>query len=380
MSGITKRKYDSESMRILKQVNRELSFIKLVLPKVYDRETIFSLYQTYFPSSIKMLSERYEHYQDKDKFLKSVKKKIRYKPLTPQQFVLSSHKTRHIISNKQKEIHQKNYNEEQREKSLIALEQKLNKKILKQQKKEKSNEYIQNIEPVYLDIFIKLYHKANHHDKVIIVSELKKFNTEKIIQFFYKLNDAERNNQLRNMAFQHLQSLGRYVKLRKNFKGKKKTYHIDKSLPDFSPKELLNLLNTNSVEAKKTYDIFISHSYLDKKEVHALKCGLNHQNLSCYYDWTSDKDFLKRTLLSSYTEQVLKKRIEQSHFFLLLLTDQVIIENQVTSEWIRMEIEHAKSLGKKIYTINLSNLKHDFTDISFEVFEDKILITKECLK
>lgn len=198
-----------------------------------------------------------------------------------------------------------------------------------------------------LDIFIKIYNKSNHIEKILIFNELKKFNNSKTITFFYKLNDSERNNQIRNMAFQHLQSLGKYVKLRKNFKGKKKTYHIDSTLPNYSPEELVKFLNSNSIESKKKYDIFISHSYLDKDLVKNMKNTINFLNLSCYYDWTSDQDFLKRNLISDYTKEVLKKRIEQSKALILVLTHNVIADGEITSEWIKMEIEHAKSLGKK---------------------------------
>ena len=170
--------------------------------------------------------------------------------------------------------------------------------------------------------------------------------------FFYKLNDSEHNNQIRMMAFQHLQNLGKYVKLRKKFKGKKKTYHIDSTLPNYSPEELVKFLNSNSVESKKKYDIFISHSYLDKDLVKSMKNTLNFQNLSCYYDWTSDQDFLKRNLISGYTKEVLKKRIEQSKALILVLTHNVIADGEITSEWIKMEIEHAKSVGKKICCLN----------------------------
>lgn len=178
------------------------------------------------------------------------------------------------------------------------------------------------------------------------------------------------------MAFQHLQSLSKYVKLRRNFKGKKKTYHIDSTLPNYSPEELVKFLNSNSIESKKKYDIFISHSYLDKIKINKLKNNLNHQNLSCYYDWTSDKDFLKRTLISQYTTEVLKKRIEQSKIFLLILTHNVIIEGEIVSEWIKMEIEHAKSLGKKIYCLNFTNIEHKFINIEFQSDENSISISR----
>ena len=239
-----------------------------------------------------------------------------------------------------------------------------------------NTEYIQDIEPIYIDIFIKIYHRSNHIEKILIFNELKKFNNSKTITFFYKLNDSERNNQIRNMAFQHLQSLGKYVKLRKNFKGKRKIYHTDRALPNYSPEELVKFLNSKSVESKKKYDIFISHSYLDKNLVKSTKNALNLQNLSCYYDWTSDQDFLKRTLISDYTKEVLKKRIEQSEVFLLLLTHNVIAEDKIISEWVEMEIEYAKTVGKKICCLNFTDLGHQFINIEFQYEENSISISK----
>jgi hypothetical protein len=376
MAGITKRKYVSENIRIYKKITNQLHLIKQILPEVYDRNILFTFYLKYFPSTIKELDQRYEYYKSKDIFLKSVGKKIRYEPLNARGFFFGSQKVKHMLSNGYRNKHKLEYNEELKIKALTQLENKLNNLLKKDLVIISNNEYIQNIEPIYIDIFIKIYHKSNHIEKILIFNELKKFNNSKTITFFYKLNDSERNNQIRNMAFKHLQSLGKYVKLRKNFKGKKKIYHIDSTLPNYSPQELVIFLNTNSVESQKKYNIFISHSYLDKDLVKSTKNALNLQNLSCYYDWTSDQDFLKRTLISDYTKEVLKKRIEQSEIFLLLLTHNVIAEDKIISEWIDMEIEHAKSLGKKILCINVANEKHKFIDLPFELRETSILITE----
>ena len=61
-------------------------------------------------------------------------------------------------------------------------------------------------------------------EKIEIVKELEKYECEKSTEFFSKLNDSEKNEQIRRIAFNHLQSIGKYVKLRKNFDGKKKQY------------------------------------------------------------------------------------------------------------------------------------------------------------
>ena len=376
MAGITKRKYMSENIRIYKQMTNQLNSIKKILPEIYDGNILFDLYSKYFSTTIQMLNQRYEYYRSKDIFLRSVGKKKRYKILNSKDFFFSSQKVKHMLSYGQRLQHKQQYSEECKTDSLIKLEQKLNKSLSKKLVIEKKCEHIQDIEPIYIDIFIKIYHRSNHLEKILIFNELKKFNSNKTINFFYKLNDSEHNNQIRMMAFQHLQNLGKYVKVRKKFKGNKKSYHIDSTLPNYSPEELVKFLNSNSVESKKKYDIFISHSYLDKDLVKSTKNALNLKNLSCYYDWTSDQDFLKRTLISDYTKEVLKKRIEQSEIFLLLLTHNVIAEDKIISEWVEMEIEYAKSLGKKILCINLANVKHKFTDLNFELRGTSIYLTE----
>jgi len=376
MAGITKRKYMSENIRIYKQMTNQLNSIKKILPEIYDGNILFDLYSKYFSTTIQMLNQRYEYYRSKDIFLRSVGKKKRYKILNSKDFFFSSQKVKHMLSYGQRLQHKQQYSEECKTDSLIKLEQKLNKSLSKKLVITKKCEHIQDIEPIYIDIFIKIYHKSNHLEKILIFNELKKFNSNKTINFFYKLNDSEHNNQIRMMAFQHLQNLGKYVKVRKKFKGNKKSYHIDSTLPNYSPEELVKFLNSNSVESKKKYDIFISHSYLDKDLVKSTKNALNLKNLSCYYDWTSDQDFLKRTLISDYTKEVLKKRIEQSEIFLLLLTHNVIAEDKIISEWVEMEIEYAKSLGKKILCINLANVKHKFTDLNFELRGTSIYLTE----
>ena len=376
MAGITKRKYMSENIRIYKQMTNQLNSIKKILPEIYDGNILFDLYSEYFSTTIQMLNERYEYYRSKDIFLRSVGKKQRYKILNSKDFFFSSQKVKHILSYGQRLQHKQQYSEEFKTDSLIKLEQKLNRSRNKKLVIEKKFEHIQDIEPIYIDIFIKIYHRSTHLEKILIFNELKKFNSNKTITFFYKLNDSEHNNQIRMMAFQHLQNLGKYVKLRKKFKGKKKTYHIDSTLPNYSPEELVKFLNSNSVESKKKYDIFISHSYLDKDLVKSMKNTLNFQNLSCYYDWTSDQDFLKRNLISGYTKEVLKKRIEQSKALILVLTHNVIADGEITSEWIKMEIEHAKSLGKKICCLNFTDLGHQFINIEFQYEGNSISISK----
>jgi TIR domain len=176
---------------------------------------------------------------------------------------------------------------------------------------------------------------------------LTKYDCEKSREFFYKLNDSERNDQIRNLAFQHLQSFGRYVKLRKKFPGKQKSYTTEMSDFEMTPADLINRINENQIQNKKIYDVFISHSSKDKSIIQKLIKALNKHNLNNYCDWTSDSDFLKRELVSKYTKAVLQKRLEQSKMLLFVRTC-----DSIESDWVKFELEFFKTLGKPMRCIN----------------------------
>ncbi|EIJ2376140.1 hypothetical protein WOB69_08305 [Vibrio parahaemolyticus] len=70
-------------------------------------------------------------------------------------------------------------------------------------------------------------------DKIEIFNELKKYECNKTIDFFQKINDSERNNQIRRMAFEHLQKIGAFLRLRKN-------YTTERGPFDVTPKDLVD--------------------------------------------------------------------------------------------------------------------------------------------
>lgn len=230
---------------------------------------------------------------------------------------------KHILSEGQKELHRENFNQEEQIDKLKKLREKRKKKISKlKQKVDYAQELIQEIEPLYIDIFINGYHRKGStiDEKMEIVKELQKYECEKSLDFFYKLNDSERNTQIRIMAHNHLQSLGRYVKQRKSFKGKKKSNMSERTSFDMKPLDLLQRIETDSIQNKKTFDYFISHSFLDNELVKEIIKSLNKSNLHVYCDWFNDTDFLKRQYAGEYTEIVLQKRIQQSKKVLFIRT------------------------------------------------------------
>ena len=67
-------------------------------------------------------------------------------------------------------------------------------------------------------------------------------------------------------------------------------------------------------ESKKPnpqFDIFLSHSYLDKEVIYGLFIFLSRKGYKVYVDWVVDKN-LDRTSVNKRTADVIKKRMEQS--------------------------------------------------------------------
>ena len=201
-----------------------------------------------------------------------------------------------------------------------------------------------------------------------IVKELQKYESDEILRFFYKLNDSERNAQIRIIAFRHLQDLGKYVKVRENFKGKKKSYMLEKIDFDKKPSDLFDRIKQDSIQNKKTFDYFISHSYKDIEIINVLIGKLNKAKLHLYCDWMADSDFLKRAYVSKFTREVLKRRIEQSKRVLFVKTKNTVSDtDNILSRWVKIEILYAKKLRKEIQCLNLYDNDKMF-DVEVENF------------
>lgn len=169
----------------------------------------------------------------------------------------------------------------------------------------------------------------------------------------------------------HLQKSGHYVKLRKGFKGKKKSYQIEKSTFYGTPQALAEKLQDNkSVQGVKCYDLFISHSSKDREFVRSIVEKANSQGLSCYVDWTSDNEFLKRSMVSDYTKEVLKVRMKQSKHLLYLSSDR-----SRSSEWVSFELDYYENhLHREILMVVLDGDDgHDFKRIDLEEIGKRLL-------
>lgn len=347
MSGETKRKYDYESMLIAKSITQSLKKISEILPQYYTQQDLINEYKKNYPFDWQRLEERQQNYKEKDAFLIAKRIKKRYHSKSAHEFFFSLPKVKHMLSEGMKSKYANNFDNEHvitKRKEFESKRTTANEKITSRIREAKLN--AQNVTPSYLDYYIRDYHKRGitTEEKLIIAKELAKFDTEKVTRFFRKLNDSERNDMIRRLSYDHLVNFGHYVKLRKGFKGKKKTYQTERvSLEDVRPEDLYARLQSHAVNSKQRYDYFISHSSMDKQRVRDITNELNLKGKLCYCDWSMDDIFLKREYVSMYTKEVLKVRMEQSNNLILIRT-----KNSMQSDWVEFELNYFEELGKPI--------------------------------
>ena len=367
MPGKTKRKYESENIKFAKRLKRPLELVVNTLKPEYTGDDILQAFKEYYPNEWKEICERYVVYAGKDQFLKYKKGKTRYNPLKPEEYFFSLGKVKYLLSEDGRERHKKNYNDQFRIENIEALKQNRKKRIEK--KRRKIEEYmkdIQQVDPGFIDALIYAYHDRRNtvNDKMEVFKEIQKYECEKSRQFFWKINDSERNDQIRNLAFKHLQNAGHYVKLRKRFRGKKKIYQVEKSSFDGTPKSLAQKLqNDKSVQNLKVYNLFISHSSKDKKVIQKIVEVANANGMNCYVDWTADNDFLKRSMVSEYTKEVLKARMKQSKCLLYISSNE-----SRKSEWVSFELDYYENIlrGKIFMMVIDGEDIHDFKCIEMQ--------------
>lgn len=370
MPGKTKRKFVGETIKYKKSFRGPILKVMKTMAYEYAPEALLQNFQKFYPKKWKELNDRYKQYQGLDDFLVKSGKKRRYKHLSPPNFFKSLPIVKSVCSDNYKQQRQATFNEE----SMAQAEESMTNTIKSPQP---SPLLTQEVDPYYLEVYIAAYHKSGstHSEKLEIISELRKFNTERTQLFFQKLNSSERNNHIRNIAFKHLQELGAFVRKRKGFKGKKKQYHLEKVNFKVTPQDLAELLSSNSLQSTKTFDCFVSHSYKDSPLITDLKKQLNKHDIHIYYDWSSDNDFLKRELTSEFTEIVLKERIKQSRRVIFVQTNHSVSESlKVKSPWVQMELDYAVEVGKEVYCLNLTKLPPLFSEL--ELQKDNIELTK----
>lgn len=91
-------------------------------------------------------------------------------------------------------------------------------------------------------------------------------------------------------------------------------------------------LLSESIRVHTGFDIFLSHSYLDKKQVEGIYIELTNKGFSVYVDWIVDPQ-LNREKVTKETAELIRKRMKSSKTLLLAIST-----NAGLSKWIPWEL------------------------------------------
>lgn len=189
----------------------------------------------------------------------------------------------------------------------------------------------------------KYFKTHDLHEKLEIIRELSKYKSEKIIEFFYKVNACTRNFSLKEESMRYIQGIGLPFVLRRKKKGKKNFIDNERVKNASSPEMLMKRLYVDELEKIKEFDVFISHNSQDEDKIVEFYKKLNQNGYVAYIDWVNDKFDLKRQWCNASTAEVIKERIKQSKVFIIFLS-----KSTLKSQWCPWELGYADALGKKI--------------------------------
>lgn len=106
----------------------------------------------------------------------------------------------------------------------------------------------------------------------------------------------------------------------------------------------------------KEFDIFLSHSYDDRKIIPALKRQLELLGYSVYVDWIVDK-LMSRQNVTPKTAEVLQKRMKQSKSLFYATS-----ENTPNSKWMPWELGYFDGLKDKRVAILPIKKNNNFSE------------------
>ena len=374
MSGVTKHIFEHELDDILSMWNTEIKSVTPLLPRKYTKADIIALLKYYYPHEWQSVESKYKYYRTKDKYLKRRFGKSRYNMSEPELLIQRVSAFKKIFSESYKCAHWNAYSERSRVDSSVKLWEARKSKIDRINSKiEIALSKTQQVTPSFINQLIGLYERKNttQKDKVYILLELKKYYCEKIIQFFFKLNDTELNKQLREEAFFHLQSFNFNPRLRKqrfmriHAKTKKRKCYLREVYPNErydiprNPYELEYRIENSKEQKLKSYDYFISHSSKDSKEVQKLIYVENQQGKTVFGEWRNDIDDLKRHLRCDGHLKVLEESMKQSKALIFVQS-----ENSLKSIWCKYELNYFRALNSPIYVVDRESIVNNLFSLS----------------
>lgn len=343
MSIYYRKEYYREKL-FLKNLHLKTCKKKLIeiLPDNFSDEEFVKAFVGCFPH----LWEDIRYFCDirKEDYKRRRKKGLRTIPfLPPQRYLL-----KHCAPNHKKTSHLTEPEKLRRRMYLVDLGCK---KLQKRKDKLASNlVYVQEVCPCYVSKLIRSYYRLRRHNtldvnaRYLILLEAGQFKCKETLSFLYQITSCDKNWDMRMMAFYALQRMGEHPWLGRGRKGKKHLSQLKHVDIQKNPTALLELLQKYQSLLYQHYDVFLSHSSMDVKELLYLKSVLNSQGYIVYIDWVNDREMLNRANQDENTWNALCMRMNQSSKLLYVMTD-----NSIESIYTQREVLYFKAQHKPIY-------------------------------
>lgn len=102
------------------------------------------------------------------------------------------------------------------------------------------------------------------------------------------------------------------------------------------------IYESKKFDPRKTYDIFLSHSYNDAPLILALEREIESHNFSVYVDWIDDP-ILDRRSVTKRTAEILKSRMDNCKSLIFVSS-----ENSPDSVWMPWELGYFDGTKEKV--------------------------------
>ena len=265
------RRENHREILFKKEINlkKRTNDILEIIPQEYSFSDFLQAFKECFPTVWEDIENHCKG--KKNDFIRRKKKGLRTVPYySPEEYLKKNSGWRNR--------HCKVMSDEERKKKyerLVEIGRK--KKEERDTKKQKILEKVQIVTPSYVKDMIRTYFQTrktntlNVNARYLILLEASQFHSKETIQFLHKIAACEKNNELRDIAYQSLVQLGEHPWKSRKRKGRQKTSHLKQIDLQNNPTGLLQLIYDNQQMVYQNYDVFLSHSSLDVRELLDLK-------------------------------------------------------------------------------------------------------------
>lgn len=117
---------------------------------------------------------------------------------------------------------------------------------------------------------------------------------------------------------------------------------VTEDISESYTKHLFSEYARNQKFSKKKFDIFLSHSYLDAKQIYVIKNEIESMGFSVYVDWMEDS-YLDRTKVNKNTALLIKERMKECKSLFYATT-----VNYQSSKWMPWELGYFDGIKEKV--------------------------------